>query len=152
MDNENNNFINQMEETPMPHTIKLAAKILELAGGPENIVTAAHCMTRLRLTLIDHVQADIDQLKQAPGVLGGVESSGQLQLILGPGVVNKVAACFNEMSSGHENTQGAARLNEGFRKEQTKISLGEVKDGQAARDDKTSAKLAMNASVAKVFR
>jgi PTS system sucrose-specific IIC component len=120
----------------MSHTKELAAKILELVGGPENIVTAAHCMTRLRLTLVDRAHADIGQLKQTPGVIGVVESSGQLQLILGPGVVNKVAVCFNEMSSGSENAKGAARLSEGLRKEQAKLNLGEVKDVKAARDDK----------------
>lgn len=74
---------------------ELAGRILELTGGWDNIATATHCMTRLRLTLVDKDKAAINQLKQTPGILGVVESSGQLQLILGPGVVNKVAACVD---------------------------------------------------------
>lgn len=82
----------------MPNEQELAAKILELTGGQDNIVAVAHCMTRLRLTLADRAKADIEQLKKTPGILGVLEASGQLQLVLGPGAVNKVAACFSDLT------------------------------------------------------
>ncbi len=69
----------------------LAAQIVNAAGGKENIAGATHCMTRLRLTVADMEKANIVQLKKLPGVLGVAEQAGQLQVILGPGVVNKVA-------------------------------------------------------------
>ena len=91
----------------MPNEHELAATILTLTGGLTNIGGATHCMTRLRLTLIDGTQADIEQLKQTPGVLGVLESSGQLQLVLGPGVVNKVAASFTALT-GHRMGEAQA--------------------------------------------
>lgn len=99
----------------MANEKELAAKILALSGGVANIAGAAYCMTRLRLTLADTAKADIPQLKKMDGVLGVVETAGQLQMILGPGVVNKVAAAFTEL---------------------TGIKMGEVQDFKAAYDDK----------------
>lgn len=69
----------------------LAVQIISAAGGKANIAGSTHCMTRLRLTVIDREKADIEQLKKLPGVLGVAEQAGQLQVILGPGLVNKVA-------------------------------------------------------------
>ncbi|KYZ76437.1 PTS sugar transporter subunit IIC [Anaerosporomusa subterranea] len=96
----------------MPHTKELAVKIVELVGGAKNIVSVVHCMTRLRLTLAEREKAVINQLKQTPGVLGVVESSGQLQIILGPGVVNKVAACVEEVIVEERREPQSAQCNE----------------------------------------
>ncbi|MDU2065438.1 MAG: PTS transporter subunit EIIC [Sporomusaceae bacterium] len=71
---------------------ELAQQILTLTGGAENIANAAHCMTRLRLTLHDKSKSDAVAIKALPGVLGVVVAEEQLQIILGPGFVNKVAA------------------------------------------------------------
>ena len=35
-----------------------AATLLPLTGGPANVVSVAHCMTRLRLALADPSRAD----------------------------------------------------------------------------------------------
>ncbi len=75
----------------MPNEKKLAQQIIEFTGGRENISAASHCMTRLRLTLTDQEKANRQAIKELPGVLGVIESAGQLQIILGPGFVNKVA-------------------------------------------------------------
>ena len=71
---------------------ELAREILKIMGGKENITVATHCMTRLRLTPADPSMIDLDALKNLQGVLGVIESAGQVQIILGPGFVNKVAA------------------------------------------------------------
>ncbi|QJW48414.1 PTS transporter subunit EIIC [bacterium BFN5] len=70
----------------------LAGQIQRIVGGKENINAATHCMTRLRLTIIDMSKIDLTALKNLSGVLGVVEASDQLQIILGPGVVGRVAA------------------------------------------------------------
>jgi PTS system sucrose-specific IIC component len=75
----------------MANEQELAQQIIRLTGGKENIQIAAHCMTRLRLTLSDPTLVELDSLKKLAGVLGVVASAGQLQIILGPGFVNKVA-------------------------------------------------------------
>lgn len=72
---------------------ELSKKILELVGGKENVVTAANCMTRLRIQLKDSSKADIPALKQTEGVLGVVEDV-TLQVILGPGKARKVCDLF----------------------------------------------------------
>lgn len=72
---------------------ELSLKILELVGGKENVVTAANCMTRLRIQLKNSSLADIPALKQTPGVLGVVEDA-TLQVILGPGKAKKVCDIF----------------------------------------------------------
>lgn len=69
---------------------KLAKEIFDHVGGTQNVDKLIHCMTRVRMTLKDEDKADIDGLKKVPGVLG-VEQADTFQVILGPGVVNKVA-------------------------------------------------------------
>lgn len=70
----------------------LATQIIQVMGGKENIRTATHCMTRLRLTPKNKTAIDLAVLKNLEGVLGVIESAEQLHIILGPGFVNKVAA------------------------------------------------------------
>ena len=75
---------------------KTAQAILDLVGGSKNIVSAAHCATRLRLVIADNSKADKEAIENVEGVKGVFEASGQLQIILGTGTVNKV---FDEFIS-----------------------------------------------------
>ena len=99
----------------MANAKTLAPQIIELVGGKENIQAATYCMTRLRLTLADSAKVDSAKLKGLDGVLGLVDQSGQLQIILGPGFVIKVA----------EEVQSL-----------TNLQLGEIQDVKAQIDDK----------------
>lgn len=67
-----------------------AVDILSAIGGKDNIVSAAHCATRLRLVIADNKKVDKKTLENVDGVKGVFEASGQLQIILGTGTVNKV--------------------------------------------------------------
>jgi PTS system beta-glucosides-specific IIC component/PTS system sucrose-specific IIC component len=78
---------------------KIANDILHLLGGKGNISSAAHCATRLRLVLNDDSIVSKEKLEEMPEVKGCFNSSGQFQIILGQGVVNKVYA---EMTQGAE--------------------------------------------------
>ena len=69
---------------------KAAAGVLESIGGKENIISAAHCATRLRLVIADNGKVDKKTLENAEGVQGVFEAQGQLQIIFGTGTVNKV--------------------------------------------------------------
>ena len=69
---------------------KSAKEVLEAVGGSENIVSAAHCATRLRLVIADNKKADKNTLDNIEGVKGVFEAQGQLQIIFGTGAVNKV--------------------------------------------------------------
>lgn len=58
--------------------------------GPDNIVAAAHCATRLRLVVKDESKINQPALDQDPDVKGTFKINGQYQVIIGPGDVNKV--------------------------------------------------------------
>lgn len=68
---------------------KLAAAILKAVGGPANVVSVTHCMTRLRFNLKDMSLPDDDQLKKIPQVLGVTRAGGQYQIVIGQ-TVNEV--------------------------------------------------------------
>ena len=69
---------------------KTAEEIYEKVGRRENLVSAAHCATRLRLVLADDAKCDVKAVEEIDGVKGVFSASGQLQIILGTGTVNKV--------------------------------------------------------------
>ena len=67
-----------------------ARAIFESIGGGENLVSAAHCATRLRLVVVDAHKVDQKRLESLSGVMGVFCAGGQLQIILGTGTVNRV--------------------------------------------------------------
>ena len=69
---------------------KVAQQVLECVGGGENLVSAAHCATRLRMVIADNGKCSKEKLEQIDGVKGVFEASGQLQVIFVTGVVNTV--------------------------------------------------------------
>ena len=77
---------------------KCAQEIFDNLGGKDNIVSAAHCATRLRLVIADNSKLNTEALDQVEGVKGMFENGGQLQLIIGTGTVNKVYDEFIDIS------------------------------------------------------
>ena len=69
---------------------KCAEEISANIGGGANVISAAHCATRLRLVIADNSKVNKKALENVDGVKGMFESNGQLQLIIGTGTVNKV--------------------------------------------------------------
>ncbi|GAF20303.1 PTS system, trehalose-specific IIB component [Bacillus sp. JCM 19046] len=69
---------------------KSAEQILSAIGGEENISSATHCVTRLRLILNDEEKVDTKALESLDVVKGTFSANGQFQIILGNGVVDKV--------------------------------------------------------------
>lgn len=67
-----------------------ASNILSELGGKDNLISAAHCATRLRLVIADNSKVNKKKLEDTDGVKGVFEASGQLQIIIGTGTVNKV--------------------------------------------------------------
>lgn len=76
----------------------MAEIIIEKVGGRENISSLAHCMTRLRFSLVDDSKADKEAIKKIEGVMGLVDKGGQFQIILGPGRVSRVASEIGEIT------------------------------------------------------
>ena len=55
---------------------RCAKEIFENLGGRENLVSAAHCATRLRLVTVDNSKIDKKKLEDVDGVKGVFESNG----------------------------------------------------------------------------
>ena len=75
-----------------------ARELLEAVGGSSNVISAAHCATRMRLVIADNDKIDKDKLEDAVGAKGNFEAAGQLQVIYGTGTVNKVYDEFIKQS------------------------------------------------------
>lgn len=65
---------------------KLAADLLPLVGGKENIRSVLHCMTRLRFQLADQSKAQLEAIEKLDGVMGVKVVGAQTQVIIGPNV------------------------------------------------------------------
>ena len=88
---------------------KTAKEILEKVGGNKNIVSAAHCATRLRLVIADNSKTDKGPIENIEGVKGVFEASGQLQIILGTGTVNKVFDQFISLAGITASSKAEAK-------------------------------------------
>ncbi len=108
---------------------KCAKEIYETLGGRENLVSAAHCATRLRLVTVDNDKIDMKKLEDIDGVKGVFSSNGQLQLIIGTGTVNKVYDEFLAVSgmsaATKDDVKAAAAAKQPFIKRMVK-TLGDV--------------------------
>lgn len=76
---------------------RIAQEVLVSIGGRDNVSGNATCMTRLRVTIKDSLAVDLEKLKKIEGVLGIVESD-TLQIVFGPGKVEKVGAEFSQLT------------------------------------------------------
>lgn len=96
---------------------KAASEVYQYIGGKENLISAAHCATRLRLVIGDNDKCDKDAVENIDGVSGVFFASGQLQIIFGTGTVNKVydefikIAGISEASKDEVKQAAAAKQN-----------------------------------------
>ena len=84
---------------------KSAQQVLDAIGGASNVVSAAHCATRLRLVIADNSKVNKKALEDAEGAKGVFEAQGQLQIIFGTGTVNKVYDAFIALSGVQGGTK-----------------------------------------------
>ncbi len=61
----------------------LAADLLKLLGGEENIISMTHCATRLRPQLKNVEKVDIGRIEARDGVAGVVKQENGIQIIIG---------------------------------------------------------------------
>lgn len=74
---------------------KDAEAIIAGVGGSENIVSAYHCITRVRFTLRDNSKADAAALGAVPVVMGVNDTGGQYQVVIG----DKVSDVFRAVTA-----------------------------------------------------
>ncbi len=95
----------------------IAAEIVRLVGGRDNILGVAHCATRLRLVLEDNDKADTKAIEDVDLVKGVFVAGDQLQIIFGAGLVNDVCQVLadsihmDSMSLGDLKTKANKRMN-----------------------------------------
>ncbi|MGL4752594.1 MAG: sucrose-specific PTS transporter subunit IIBC [Aeromonadaceae bacterium] len=87
------------------NTHATATALLPLLGGKQNIASAAHCATRLRLVLVDDQLVDKSAIEKLDGVKGCFSNAGQIQIIFGTGLVNKVYADFIAVAGISESSK-----------------------------------------------
>ena len=83
---------------------ELCSAILEQVGGKENVSSAVHCMTRLRIHFKDKEKINVDGVKAIKGVLGAQFSGSQFQIIIG----QTVAQVYPEFCKLAGVAEGAA--------------------------------------------
>ena len=59
--------------------------ILKYIGGEDNITNVYHCATRLRFTVKNEDNVDLDKIKATDNVLGIMKEGDTIQVVLGPG-------------------------------------------------------------------
>lgn len=82
----------------------LARIIIQNVGGKSNIISVAHCITRLRFMLKDESKANKEVLESTDGVIKVMQAGGQYQVVIG-NQVNDVYDAVLEV--GHLNAAGA---------------------------------------------
>ena len=118
----------QKEDVAMDYQ-KTAREVLEKIGGRDNIISAAHCATRLRLVIKDNDVCDSKAVENIDGVKGVFFAQGQLQIIFGTGIVNNVYDAFIKEAgiseSSKEDVKQAANARQNIFKRAIK-TLGDI--------------------------
>ena len=70
---------------------QMCTEILEAIGGSQNVKNVFHCVTRLRIVPVNRDYVDMDKLNSVTGLLKVIESSGQLQCVVGTTVAEVYA-------------------------------------------------------------
>lgn len=99
---------------------EIAKSIIQVVGGKENIISATHCATRLRLILKDKDIVDDSEMKKVNMVKGTMYTAGQYQIILGTGTVNKVYKEVIQLGVNEESGQAQNQVKESKKDEGSK--------------------------------
>ena len=84
----------------LPDHERVANLIMKYVGGPDNVRSAEHCATRLRLILNDKSKLQDKKISNIDGVKGQFFAAQQYQIILGTGFVDKVTDAFIALKPG----------------------------------------------------
>ena len=86
--------VDESEYADLPQAARVAKLIEKYVGGMDNVRSAEHCATRLRLIINDKSRLDDKAIENIDGVKGQFFAAAQYQIILGTGFVDKVFAEF----------------------------------------------------------
>lgn len=91
----------------MPDAQQLAQQILDSIGGSANIADVENCMTRLRVEVSSPASVDLPALQATDGVMAAIAAGSNLQIVLGPGLVDRVADSLEGLRSSPTAPAGA---------------------------------------------
>lgn len=111
--------VNNMSEKYTNTALQIVAEV----GGPENVVSLTHCITRLRFSVKDKKKVNLDALKSIKGALGAQWSGEQLQVIIGADVNEVYGAILNNFSI---NGSGEVPVDEDGKKTKEKFSINTI--------------------------
>ena len=98
----------------------LGREIYANIGGPNNVESMYHCMTRLRIKIRDNSKVDIAGLKNIDGVLGVVDAD-TLEIVLGSGVNAKVAQDMVSQVGVKENEEFPTNITNDYQSEKSEV-------------------------------
>lgn len=102
---------------------KLSDDIIEACGGVDNILSASHCMTRLRVNLKDASKLNVEEAKKIPGVINIIVQNGEQQFVIG----QDVASLYEEVIKNDIKAAGSVDDEEALKADsQTKGSVVEA--------------------------
>lgn len=84
-----------------------AADIIAGIGGPDNVRSVLHCITRVRFYLKDESLADDDAVADLEGVIDVAKAGGQYQVVIGPDVVDVYDAVITRLPNAGGGEQAA---------------------------------------------
>lgn len=82
---------------------ELIKNVLINIGGKENISEVTHCITRLRIRVLDDTRVNSEEIKKNDNVLGVVKKGDQYQVVIGPDVANVYKAFVDRIGDIREN-------------------------------------------------
>lgn len=90
--------------------IEMSKQVLGYVGGIDNIKFVEHCATRLRIHYVKKSLVDLEAIKGVENVVGVVDKTGQIQIIIGPNVHESYTdfldvSGFNPENNGVESAE-----------------------------------------------
>lgn len=76
---------------------ELLSHTLTYIGGKENTESYMNCITRLRITVKDTDKVNMIKIQEISSPYRVLMNGNQLQIMLGPGLVNKAKSIFKEL-------------------------------------------------------
>lgn len=106
---------------------KAAVAILKYVGGPQNVNSLVHCVTRLRFELKDSHKIDEKKLNDLSCVLSIVHTGGQDQIVIGPNVAEYYDIIQQKLAANKQTDSN--KLSEANSSNKVKSSLTKIISG-----------------------
>lgn len=87
-----------------------ARDVIAAVGGPNNVKSLIHCITRLRFYLKDESVPDDGAVAEIPGVIDVARAAGQYQVVIGQTVTDVYDEAIKQLGPGFANPEATAQI------------------------------------------